>query len=353
MLNINISLSRSWQLFYASDFCSLLRPCFILCRLFGCLPYKIKNSNFSPSLSGFIYSTIVTVAFLLSCLVVLYNIDVSGELEYTNVPGMLQHNCYSICALIFSIVTYVCSLKRMQLLQDIEVVSSMLPVENFQKNAKLIHGKDIFGFILLIAITTNLKAAKPLEILAKLSAMFGTLLICVMDSLYIDCVFTIMKCFEYVITKLDGIKDMMVKDDIHILRKNYHEQNNPFILMKLRNVMKAYHLISNVLQKINSIFAPQILTTVTLTFIEVTFSLYFYLLRNWGNEDITDNVRRQIWTTYFVASMSYYSLKMIAIIWVCQKTKEAAFEVGIHIHGTLLGTLDKEIKYEVCEDIRN
>lgn len=325
-----------------------MRPSFFLCRVFGCLPYKISQSSFRPSLIGYVYSSILTTTFIIACATVIYHVDISGDLGYTNVPGMLQQNCYTLFACLFSVGTYAYSSKRMQLLQDIEVISSLIPMQNFQRNAKYIHAKDIIGFCIVLCLVSNLKGESFYEVVTDMTALFGTLLFFVMDTLYINCVFMISQSFDLITIQLKKLKETMKKEKVHILRKHYHEQNNPLILMKLNNVIRTYHHTSNVLENTNSVFVIQILSTVTFTFIEVTFSLYFYILRNWGTADINYNVRRQIWVKYFIASISFYLTKLIAIISVGQWTKEAAYTVGVQIHDTLMNTTDKEIKYEAC-----
>lgn len=82
-----------------------------------------------------------------------------------------------------------------------------------------------------------------------------------------------------------------------------------------------------------------------MTFAEVTFSLYFYILQTIDKKEI--NLEKQIWYSYFITSIAYYSIKLGLIAWACETAKNEAAEVGIRIHEVVINTTDKDIKNEV------
>lgn len=336
---------QKWRLFHATDFQSLMYPCFTFCRVIGIFPYKINASTFVGSKVRYILSTVVILIFCGYGLVVFYQTDISGTLDYDSVPGTLQGNCYFILGGVMAIVTYVMSGQRMRFLQSLQEISSRLPPESYHKLSWLIHTKDIFGFFFLLGQAPNVYSSNVYQALAKVYMMYITLLVFQIDMLYMNCVCVLKACFKRINENLANLRELVMNDEPHLLRRIYHEQRNPFLLMELKALKKRHLMVSDTVQMLNSTFSLQLLATVVMTFGEITFSLYFYILR-WLGSPIMDPEKR-IWYSYFTMSIAYYSIKMALMVWACETGKDQAAKIGTTVHDVLISTGDKQIKDEV------
>ncbi|THK32951.1 putative gustatory receptor 28b [Diachasma alloeum] len=339
-------VEKKWELFRASNYLSLMGPCFELLRIHGLFPYKYNNKGVIVSSKyGWIYATLISVLCIIVNAVVLYMMDISKSLAFDSVPGTLQGNCYMLLAEWIAIVSYILSSKRMRLLRDIASVSASLSALSFRQLSKIIHAKDIMGFLFLMAQATNLYSSKLDLTLSKVINMYATLVVFLMDMLYADCVLVIGECFKNINEKLLTLKTNMEKDEPHLLRRVYHEKRNPMILMEIRGIKSQHNDVSELVHSLNQTFSLQLVATVTLTFAEVTFSLYFYILQRLGKSGI--NLEKQIWYSYFSTSVTYYTLKLAAIVWACEISKDQAVKTGIIVHEVLIDTVDKQVKEEL------
>ncbi|XP_033232092.1 putative gustatory receptor 2a [Belonocnema kinseyi] len=261
-----------------------------------------------------------------------------------NVPGMLKSNCYLLFGGFVMIFTYVFHTPRMIFLQNIMVVSSNIPAESFNRIAKFVHAKDLLGFIFLIVHLPNAYAPEIHTSLRVMTYLYITMVVYLADMQYINCVFVIKICFESVDKTLKSLEKTMVNEEPHLLRRNYHEQNNELLLMKLRNLQKHHHQVSDVLKKLNSTYGLHAVATVIMTFSEITFILYFFILKLL---DQHSNVQEQIWDFNLLLTMMFYILKLILIVWVCEKGKTQAKQIGSTVHDVLLNTFDLKIKEEL------
>ncbi|XP_070151052.1 putative gustatory receptor 28b [Polyergus mexicanus] len=337
---------KKWRLFHATDFLSLMYPCFLFCRILGIFPYKINGSTFETSRPRYILSTVVICIFCVYGLTMFYEIDISGRIEFAGVPGALQGNCYYLLGAFITIVTYILSGPRMRLLQTVLDISSRLPPETYEKLSRLIHAKDIFGFIFLIGQAPNCYSANYLDIFAKVFALYNTLLVFQMDMLYMNCVCVLKACFTKINENLANLRELVINDEPHLLRRIYHEQRNPFLLMELKALKKRHLIVSDAVQMLNMVFSLQILATIVMTFAEITFSLYFYIVQRQNGVPLI-NLEKQIWYSYYITSILYYSMKLALIVWACETGKDQALEIGTTVHEVLINTSDKQIKDEL------
>lgn len=341
---------KKWRPFRATDFQSLMYPCFIFCRILGLFPYKINAPTFEISRPWYVVSTVILGIVSACGLAVLYQIDVSGMIKYDGVPGGLQCNCYFVLSGFIAIVTYILSKPRMHLLQTTLEISTRLPPESYQKMSRLIHAKDIIGFFFLIGQTSNCFYGTGNEILLKLTAIYITLMVFQMDMLYMNCVCVLKTCFKQINDNLMNLRELVMSDEPHLLRRVYHEQRNPFLLMELKALKKRHLMISDTVQMLNAIFSLQLLATIVMTFAEITFSLYFYIVQ-WEEGVAIIDLQKQIWFAYYITSVAYYSIKISFIVWACDTGKDQALQIGTTVHDVLISTSDKQIKDEVVKNI--
>ncbi|XP_012229639.1 putative gustatory receptor 28a [Linepithema humile] len=337
---------KRWRLFHATDFQSLMLPCFIFCRILGLFPYKINGSNFETSRLRYILSSVIMGLFCAYGLSVLYEIDISGRIGFDGVPGSLQAHCYFLLGTFIAIVTYILSGARMRLLQTVMEISARLPPESYQKLSRIIHTKDIIGFSFLLSQIPNCRSYNMSDILYKMFAMYITLLVFQMDMLYMNCVCVLKACFQRINHNLMNLRELVVNDEPHLLRRIYHEQRNPFLLMELKALKKRHLMVSDTVQMLNVIFSLQLLATIVMTFAEVTFSLYFYIAQMREKIPLI-NLDKQIWYAYYITSITYYSIKMALIVWACETGKDQAVAIGTTVHDVLISTSDKQIKDEL------
>ncbi|KAG7188678.1 hypothetical protein KM043_008300 [Ampulex compressa] len=163
--------------------------------------------------------------------------------------------------------------------------------------------------------------------------------------LYINCVCVLKACFEKINENLLKLKDALSTDEPHLLRRIYHEQWNPLLLLELRALKKCHLQIGDVINMLNATFSLQIVMTVVLTFAEVTFSLYFYILQQEGGTSIDTN--KKIWYSYFVTSAVYYFIKLVLLAWACETSKNQALQIGVNVHEVLISTTNQQIKDEL------
>jgi hypothetical protein len=339
-------MQRKWRLFHATDFQSLMLPCFTFCRLLGIFPYKINCSSFEASKPRYILSSIVFGVQCIFFIVKYYQKFIAKKIQYDGVPDALQSNCFMIFSSFIIIVTYILSGPRMRLLQTVMEISLTLPPESYRKLSWIIHTKDIIGFIFLFGQISNCRDISIIYTMSKLLGLYVTLLVFQMDMLYINCVCVLKACFQTINDNLTTLRKQMVNDKPHLFMQIYHEQGNSFLLMRLKTLQKWHLMISNTVKMLNVIFSLQLLATVIMTFVEITFSLYFYTVQLIEKMSII-NLDKQIWYSYIVTSVTYYSTKLALIVWSCETGKNQALRIGTTVHDVLVVTKDMQIKNEV------
>jgi len=175
------------QLFRATDFQSLMYPCFTFCRILGIFPYKINALTIKTCKPSYILSVIITSTFSVCELINLIDIIIYKNIAFISVPRTLERCCFYIFGGFIVIATFILKRSRMRLLQTILDLSLRLPQESYRNLSKLIHAKDIFGFILLVIIQVSVNYFIQIGVLPKILVMYITLLVFQMDMLYMNC----------------------------------------------------------------------------------------------------------------------------------------------------------------------
>ncbi|KAL6259647.1 hypothetical protein P5V15_009563 [Pogonomyrmex californicus] len=332
---------KKWRLFHATDFQSLLHPCFILCSILGMFPYKFNNSTFEASKPRYIISTIIFCIFCVYGVLVFYELDISKTTS-VSVPRYLERHCYFILGIFVMIVTFTSRDPQLLLLQTLLKISSKLPPKSYQKLSKLIHVKDIFffSFVVMIGIVCVTYMPRNLNIYT-IFTFYLTLLLLQIDMLYMNCVCVLKVCFKKINDDLTNIMKLVMNDEPHLLRRIYHEQRNPFLLMELRALRKQHLIVSDTVRMLNMIFSLQLLVTIIMTFIEITFNLYFYIVILIIQETM------KFWYWFFIVFVVYFSIKIILIVWVCDNSKDQAVKIGITVHNLINSINDKQIRDEL------
>ncbi|KYM78868.1 hypothetical protein ALC53_10676 [Atta colombica] len=140
MLRIIAKIKMRWHkrwLCYATDFRSLMYPCFICSRILGIFPYKFNISTFEFSKSYYILSTIIICILCVINLVFIDNI-IKSKLN-RNLIWIIHAVIYYVLTSFIVIITHFLSGPRMRLLQTIMEVSLQL------FSLQLLHRKNIFS----------------------------------------------------------------------------------------------------------------------------------------------------------------------------------------------------------------
>jgi len=227
---------RKWWLFHATDCQFLMCPCFTFCRILGVFPYKIDALSFETSKPYHILSIIIMCVFCFYLPIMMMNIF---ESIHQDVRRIIEINsCYIIDSFI-TIYTFVSNGSRMRLLRTILKISSILPLEVYQKQSKLIHTKDIFGFFFLLVQQLLYHYNVQFFSILNISSLYIDLLTFQMDMLYINCVCILKACFKKINDDLANL--LIMNDESHSI---YHQQRNLLLLMEL-NTLKKRHLMAS------------------------------------------------------------------------------------------------------------
>ncbi|KAG5328157.1 GR66A protein, partial [Acromyrmex heyeri] len=336
---------KKWQLFRATDFQSLMYPCFTFSNILGIFPYKISGSTFEISKQRYILAIFILGVFSIYVLVVLYEINIARTIYVGNVPKTLERNCLYISAIFMAVVAYILSGSRMHLLQTIMNVSSKLPLNSYKKLSKLIHTKDILGFFLQIIIEV-FYCIRSNFTWYKMPVPYIHLMVFQLDMLYMNCVCILNACFKRIDDKLINLRELVINDEPHLLRRIYHEHKNSFLLMELKALKKQHLVISDTVQMLNKVFSLHILATIIMTFSQLTFHLYFYITE-WKTSVSENSTFNLFVHLSIMMHTTIYCIRIILIVWACESGKDRAMKIGITVHDLLNSTSDKEITEEL------
>lgn len=337
---------KIWRLFHATDFESLMYPCFTFCRILGIFPYKINASTFKTSKPGYILSAFTICVLCVYNLINLYDINISKNIIYKTLPRILKRNCFFMVGGFIMIVTFVLNGPRMRLLQTVLKISSRLPPESYQKLSRLIHIKDIFGFFFIIEQAFIYSPEMHFSVFRKILILYIILLEFQISMLYINCVCVLKTCFKQINDKLSNLREIITNDESYLLRRIYSSQRNLFLLKELKALKKQHLAINDTVQMLKIIFSLHLFATTVMTFTQITFNLYIYLRRTRGDQ-LMSSFETQIYYKFMITSITYYFAKIGLIVWACESGKNQAMEISTTVYDVFNSTNDKQIKYEV------
>ncbi|KYN14864.1 hypothetical protein ALC57_12973, partial [Trachymyrmex cornetzi] len=283
---------KRWWLLHATDFQSLMYPCFTIGRILGIFPYRINASTFDASKPWYILSTIVI------CICVIYDIMLIHALIYKVNLGDIIKNLeaifYYTCSGFIMIITHMLSVPRMRLLQTILKISAKLPSKSYEKLSRFIHVKDILGTISVIVqmymYFPKTEMFNSLSSLAKVFTVYHVLVVFQTNMLYINCVYVLKACFKNINDNLMHIQRLMVNDTrplcVPILMGNIKS----ILLIELKILKKRHLMLSTII---------------------------------------------------------HHFTQMMLLVWICESGKNQAQQIRTTIHDLLNNTNDKQIKDEL------
>ena len=336
--------TKKWQFFVATDFISLMTPSFFICRLFGLIPWKIKNGKIEQSKAISWYCRIVTFVYIFMSLLILYVINATTFINRVS-TWMLQGNCFYTLANFMLVSNCVFASPIITILQNLAKTSSKLPRKKFTKVAKWIHSKDLIVYILLMIHTPKIFSSHIYIVISKMIGTFATASIFLLDFQYSNYVFLLASCFKHINEELVELKVSAFTEQAHLLRRVYHNQFNPVLFVKLRYLKQWHYELNDIIRKINSTFSLQLVATVIMTFTELTFGLYFYIL-DMRHKKIR-SLDKEIWFYYYYTMVTYYSAKLLILTLTCQFANDENYKTRIIINEILINTDNKLFKEEV------
>ncbi|XP_024872175.1 putative gustatory receptor 28a [Temnothorax curvispinosus] len=343
---------KIWELFRATDFESFMYPCFIFCRILGIFPYKINASTIKTCKPRYILSTISIGVFCILGLIHLYDINFSTSKrslhEDIETSTKLQQNCFSIIGVFMAVTAFVLSGPRMRFLQTLLELSLKLPSESYQKLSSLIHVKDILGFFFLVVefLIIVIKLQEMADVWQTSFLIYNWLLIFQMDMLYMNCVCILKACFKQINDNLVNLRKVVTNGEPYLLSGTYHEQRISFLLMEIIALKKQHLAISDAVQMLKMVFSLHLLSTILMTFTQIIFHLYFYLMQIYLGLYLS-NEERQILRKACIGLVTYYSIKLVLIVWACETGKNQAMEISSTVHDVFNSASNKQIKYEM------
>ncbi|XP_071563981.1 uncharacterized protein [Temnothorax nylanderi] len=338
---------KIWQLFRATDFVSLMYPCFWFCRILGIFPYKINASTIKTCKPRYILSTIIICVF---CILELINLsDVNSSKNYVvenvEIPEILDFNFFYIVGGFIVLTTFILSGPRMRLLQTILELSLKLPPKSYQNLSRLIHAKDIIGFFFLV-VTLWIDISLDPNVLRNSLVIYITMLVLQMDMLYMNCVCILKACFKQINDNLVNLRKIVTNGEPYLLSGTYHKQRIPFLLMEIIALKKRHLAINDAVQMLKMVFSLHLLSTILMTFTEITFDLYYYLMKLHGVEPLSKE-EIQIYYNICITAVTYYFIKLVLIVWACETGKNQAMEISTTVHEVFNSASNEQIKYEL------
>ncbi|XP_071637221.1 uncharacterized protein [Temnothorax longispinosus] len=339
---------KIWQLFHATDFESLMYPCFMFYRILGIFPYKINASTIKICKPRYILSTIIIGVFCVLELIKLYDLNISKKslLKDSETNKILHENSFSIIGVFMAVIAFILSGPRMRFLQTLLELSLKLPSESYQKLSRLIHVKDILGFFFLVVILLMYMIRVQYSVWRQFLVSYIYLLTFQMDMLYMNCVCILKACFKQINDNLVNLRKVVTNGEPYLLSGTYHEKRIPFLLMEIIALKKQHLAINDTVHTLKMVFSLHLLSTILMTFTEITFYLYFCSMR----------IHLALYMSYeqkqanFVAcvlGVTFLSIKLVLIVWACETGKNQAMEISSTVHDVFNSASNKQIKYEM------
>ncbi|XP_018058026.1 PREDICTED: putative gustatory receptor 28b [Atta colombica] len=162
------------------------------------------------------------------------------------------------------------------------------------------------------------------------------------NMLYVNCVCVLKSCFKRLNENMTHLQKLIVKPCVS--RLTCYIQRNQFLLIQLKILQKQHLMISDTVQMLNLIFSLQLHATVVMTFSDIIFEVYKYVVHWQDGLHITFNI---YYLDVFSISVMFYILKIMLIIWACETGKNQAQEISTIIHDVLNSTSNEQIKNEL------
>ena len=322
---------------YFGSYTSLMRPSASFNRLMGFLPYKLESSKFVYSKSYFVFSTISIIIYLICVILSLYQINFS-HMRFRELVYQLQFALIFLCGSVIFISANAKNQSMIRAIDGISNVSRILSSETCRKVVKKILMKDISILLpLIFCIPYNLFYVPYIFCYTYWYTFIGAM---VLSSLYTNNVYVLNACFKYINDSLVKVKEILVNDEPHLLRRAYHMQKNPILLTKLRTLKKQHLEMSEVVQLLNNTCSMQIEGILTIMSIFIIFTVYNYLSMHKEVGEVKS-------LTLILGYAIYYIVHVIITVAIVEITRDQMQKTGRDVHRILAHTFDEQVTTEV------
>ncbi|CAK9827390.1 Putative gustatory receptor 28b [Anthophora retusa] len=298
----------------------------------GFLPYKIESSKFVFSKFYFILSTILMIVYLLIVIAATY--ELNFKIIY-NTSDYIHCNLIMVLGPWIFFWAYISNRSMIEVLQKVSEVSRVVSPKIFHNMAKWFYMKTI------ILMMPQLSFVLKIENIFTVTCWYMFIGVLVLNNLYVYNVFVLSTCFQQINDSLVEVRETLINDRPHVLRRVYHMQENPVLLSKLRTLKKQHYEISKIVHMLNESFGRQNLTIITLLFIDITFNIYTYLVY------YTENGRIKQWFSFTIMFVFYYILNLILTVWATEDARSQVVKIGSNIHRIIIRTFDEKVTDEL------
>ncbi|XP_043597515.1 uncharacterized protein LOC122574234 isoform X2 [Bombus pyrosoma] len=333
----SVKKCKSWSLYFGS-YISLISPTASINRFMGFLPCKLESSKLVYSKSYSVFSTISIIIYLTCVFFSLYEINVVSK-NLLTVAAKLHVNLILCCGSMIFIINYVKSRPMIRVMNRVSNVSRILPSEIFCEVATRILIKDTLFLMPLVSYIPHIIYFYRNYIFGYISwyTFFGVI---VLTSLYTNNVYVLNVCFKYINNSLAKVKEILVNDEPHLLRRVYHMQKNTMLLTKLRTLKQQHLEMSEVVQLLNNTCSMQIEAMFTIMFIDITFNMYHYLV-------LFNEVGKMRSFSFAPIFAILYIVHIIITVSIVEITRSQMAKIGSSVHRILVHTFDDQVTTEL------
>ncbi|XP_060823987.1 uncharacterized protein LOC132911383 [Bombus pascuorum] len=333
----SVKKCKSWSSYFGS-YISLISSTAFINRFMGFLPCKLESSKLVYSKSYSVFSIISIIIYLTCASFALYEINVVSE-NLLTLTSKLHCNLILCCGSMIFITNYVKSRSMIRVMNRVSDVSRILPSEIFCEVATRILIKDTLFLMPLMSYIPHIIYFYRNYIFGYTSwyTFFGVI---VQTNLYTNNVYVLNACFKYINDSLVKVKETLLNDEPHLLRRVYHMQKNTMLLTKLRTLKKQHLEMSEIVQLLNSTCSIQIEAMLTIMFIDITFNMYNYLI-------LFNEVRKMRLFSFSLIFVILYIVHIIITVSIVEITRSQITKIGSSVHRILVHTFDDKVTTEL------
>ncbi|XP_050488204.1 uncharacterized protein LOC126872368 isoform X2 [Bombus huntii] len=322
---------------YFRCYTSLISASASINRLMGFLPYKLESSKLVYSKSYFVFSTISIIIYSICVIISLLQVNFFS-MHLSTFANKLHISFIFLCGPVIFISAYAKNQSMIRAIDGISNVSRILSSETWHKMATRIVIKDILILIpQMCYIPVIIFYSNFIFGYTCWYTFFGVI---ALISLYTNNVYVLNACFKYINDSLVQVKEILVNDEPHLLRRVYHMQKNPILLTKLRTLKKQHLEMSELVQLLNSTCSMQIEATFTIMVIDITFNMYNHLI-------LFNEVGKTRSFSFALIFAILYTVYVIITVSIVETTRSQMTKIGSSVHRILVHTFDEQVTTEL------
>lgn len=329
---------KAWKLFRVEDFVSLTSSYMYIVMLFGLVPCKIESSRYIFKRKRFIWGIVVAIIYAWCAIRSCYNANYKKT--YKEASGILYFNVRLLISAPTLLTSYARSRKILRALQRVSDISRMVPPQMFRQAAKMIFIRDAIHLITLLVHVPDIIMAKSIS---QNTVWFTFLTMLLLDKLLINSLQVLNMCFEIMNESLTDLKEMLINDQPHLLRRIYHARRNPVLLRELRSFRKRYMEVSKVFQALCDTFSPHVAGYLLLLISDITFNMYTLIEAINNRVSWKEWILKPLFITHFITNLIY-------LVYICECLKKQDQNFATKIHRIFITTFDEELSEEVKQN---